>query len=269
MSNYSFKDASGTTQTAASDLVSSVNYPYIKIIDGTAGNATNVAAITSSSALKVDISATAANTNKLLVTPDLPSGASTAAKQPALGTAGTASSDVITVQGIANMTKLLVTPDANSAVNVAQLNGVAPLMGNGVTGTGSMRVTIASDNTANSNPFLVTQTPATSGGLSMAAGSIGATKTAIKASAGQLFGWYFYNSNSSVAYVQIFNVASASVTLGTTVPDLSFGIPATSAANLEMTNGIAFGTAITIAITTTRTGSIGPSSTVDYNVFYK
>jgi hypothetical protein len=31
-------------------------------------------------------------TNKLLVTPDLPSGASTAAKQPALGTAGTASS---------------------------------------------------------------------------------------------------------------------------------------------------------------------------------
>src|SRR6266704_1257508 len=37
---------------------------------------------------------------------------------------------------------------ANSAVNVAQINGVTPLMGNGVTGTGSQRVTIASDNTA-------------------------------------------------------------------------------------------------------------------------
>lgn len=36
----------------------------------------------------------------------LPSGASTAAKQPALGTAGTASADVITVQGIASMTAL-------------------------------------------------------------------------------------------------------------------------------------------------------------------
>lgn len=38
----------------------------------------------------------------------LPTGAATAAKQPALGTAGTASSDVITVQGIASMTALKV-----------------------------------------------------------------------------------------------------------------------------------------------------------------
>src|SRR5581483_142196 len=39
------------------------------------------------------------------------------------GSAGTASSAVVTVQGIASMTKLLVTPDANSAVNVAQVGG--------------------------------------------------------------------------------------------------------------------------------------------------
>lgn len=38
----------------------------------------------------------------------LPTGAATAAKQPALGTAGTASTDVISVQGIASMTPLLV-----------------------------------------------------------------------------------------------------------------------------------------------------------------
>jgi hypothetical protein len=38
----------------------------------------------------------------------LPSGASTAAKQPALGTAGTASADVITIQGVASMTPVLV-----------------------------------------------------------------------------------------------------------------------------------------------------------------
>lgn len=41
-------------------------------------------------------------------TVSLPTGASTAAKQPALGTAGTASSDVITVQGITSMTPLKV-----------------------------------------------------------------------------------------------------------------------------------------------------------------
>lgn len=34
------------------------------------------------------------------------------------------------------------------STNIAQINGVTPLMGNGVTGTGSPRVTIASDNTA-------------------------------------------------------------------------------------------------------------------------
>jgi hypothetical protein len=88
-----------------------------------------------------------------LTPPAAITGFATAAKQPALGTAGTASSDVITIQGIASMTKLLVTPDsvalpANQSVNVSQINGVTPLMGNGVTGTGSQRVTIASDNTA-------------------------------------------------------------------------------------------------------------------------
>lgn len=37
---------------------------------------------------------------------------------------------------------------ANQSVNQTQINGVAVLAGNGVTGTGSMRVTIASDQTA-------------------------------------------------------------------------------------------------------------------------
>ncbi len=46
---------------------------------------------------------TAVNTGAVVVSSSaLPSGAATAAKQPALGTAGTASADVITVQGIAS-----------------------------------------------------------------------------------------------------------------------------------------------------------------------
>ena len=43
-----------------------------------------------------------------IVSSALPTGAATEAKQPALGTAGTASADVITVQGIASMTALKV-----------------------------------------------------------------------------------------------------------------------------------------------------------------
>jgi len=48
---------------------------------------------------------------------------------------------------IGSITTLPALP-ANQSVNVAQINGITPLMGNGVTGTGSQRVTIASDNTA-------------------------------------------------------------------------------------------------------------------------
>lgn len=50
-----------------------------------------------------------------------------------------------------------VTIAGNQATNVAQINGVTPLMGNGVTGTGSLRVTIASDTTTNTNPLLFNQ----------------------------------------------------------------------------------------------------------------
>lgn len=208
----------------------------------------------------------------------LPTGASTAAKQPALGTAGTASTDVITVQGIASMTKLLVTPDsvalpANQSVNISQINAVTPLMGNGVTGTGSLRVTISSDNTAftvnaaqsgtwtvqpgntaNSTPWLVTDTPATSGGLSFNYQIAPATpaKTAVKASAGQLYAIKAVNISATPVYVKLFNVASASVTLGTTNCDDQFPVPGNTAGAgivMNVDKGISFGTAITAAIT--------------------
>jgi hypothetical protein len=62
----------------------------------------------------------------------LPSGASTAAKQPALGTAGTPSADVLTVQGAASMTALKVdgsgvTQPVSGTVtaNVGTTNGLA------------------------------------------------------------------------------------------------------------------------------------------------
>ena len=45
-------------------------------------------------------------------------------------------------------TPLNVALAANQSVNAAQINAVTPLMGNGTTGTGSLRVTIASDNSA-------------------------------------------------------------------------------------------------------------------------
>lgn len=102
----------------------------------------------------------------------------------------------------ANTNKLLVTPDsvalpANQSVNVSQINGVTPLMGNGATGTGSPRVTIASDNTAFSvNATLSAETTkvigtvnqgtspwVVSGTVTAANGSVSATGAAVPASA--------------------------------------------------------------------------------------
>ena len=121
----------------------------------------------------------------------------------------------------------------------------------------------------NAGTFAVQASAATSGGVTPALNSIKATATSVKASAGQVYGWFIYNSNSSVAYVQFFDVASGSVTLGTTTPNYSIGIPATSAANVFVPTGIAHGTAITIAATTTVNGSTAPTNNVDINVFYK
>jgi hypothetical protein len=61
---------------------------------------------TNSTAVKVDNSAVTQPVSA--ATLPLPTGASTSAKQPALGTAGSASADVISVQGIASMTALKV-----------------------------------------------------------------------------------------------------------------------------------------------------------------
>lgn len=131
------------------------------------GNLATIAGAVAGSEMQVDVVSSA-----------LPSGASTSAKQPALGAAGTASTDVITVQGIAGMTPLLATvsdgsgalnvivdsgtltavtsitdpvtigafPD-NEPINVAQMNGTAVTMGNGASGTGVQRVTLANDST--------------------------------------------------------------------------------------------------------------------------
>lgn len=73
----------------------------------------------------------------------LPTGASTAAKQPALGTAGTASADVISIQGIASMTPLQV---ADNGGSLTVDNAALAVVGGGAEAT-ALRVTIASDST--------------------------------------------------------------------------------------------------------------------------
>jgi len=96
------------------------------------------------------------------------------------------------------------------------------------------------------------------------------TAVAVKTTAGILGIAYCYNPNSTVAYVQVFNVATGSVTVGTTAPTFFFAIPATSIGGFGFGggSGLYFSTAISIAATTTSTGGSAPSTALECSEGY-
>ena len=77
---------------------------------------------------------------------------------------------------------------------------------------------------------------------------------------------YCLNTVAAVSYFQVFFRKAADVTVGSTVPDLSFGIPASAAFSMPIpSNGIRRGgNGLTVAGTTTREGSTGAA--VDFNI---
>lgn len=133
--------------------------------------------------------------------------------------------------------------------------------------------TVQPGNTANTTPWLTTPTPATSGGLSIYRSiDLDETEEEVKATAGQLFGWYLYNAAASARYLKFYNATAANVTVGTTTPVLTIPVAAGAAANVEFSNGIAFGTAISAAVTTgladNDTGAPGANEFI-INILYK
>ncbi|MCW0193402.1 MAG: hypothetical protein OJJ55_19145 [Rhodococcus sp.] len=114
--------------------------------------------------------------------------------------------------------------------------------------------------------------PRTSGGYTIFRSiDLDETEEEIKASAGQVFGWYIFNAAASTRYVKFYNATAASVTVGTTTPVLTIPIPAGAAANVFSETGIAFGTAISAAATTGVADSdVGAPAANDVviNVFY-
>ena len=98
------------------------------------------------------------------------------------------------------------------------------------------------------------------------------TEEEIKATAGKLYGWYLYNDGAAEVYVKFYNATAANVTVGSTTPVLTVPVPAGAAANVEYTNGITFGTAITVAATTgvADADTAAPAANqVIANVFYQ
>lgn len=100
--------------------------------------------------------------------------------------------------------------------------------------------------------------PRTTGGFSVhrRLGTADTNLATVKASAGQLFGWYIYNDGATEAYIKVYNKASNPV-LASDTPVLTLPIPAGAAANVFSEIGIAFATGIALAAT----GAIGDTDT--------
>ena len=118
--------------------------------------------------------------------------------------------------------------------------------------------------------------PIASGGVSISRliSASGTNATVAKASAGQVYGWSFYNTNAAARYIKLYNKATAP-TVGTDTPVLTLLVPGNAAGagnNFEMTAGIPFATGIGFGTTTgmadSDTGAVGASEVI-VNLFYK
>lgn len=121
-----------------------------------------------------------------------------------------------------------------------------------------------------SGTWTVQPVPGTSGGWTpYVNGALSNTAQSVKSSAGQVGGYIVNNPNTVTCYVQVYNTASGSVAVGTTVATWNIPVPPTSTANLSIDGGVAHGTAISVAATTTATGSTAPGTPLDVSIFYK
>lgn len=192
--------------------------------------------------------------------------------------------DVTRLPALAAGSNVIGALTANQSVNVAQINGVTPLMGNGASGTGAQRVTIANDSTGvvglNAGSNLAGRfnpEPQTANGLSMSktVSAASTNATSVKGSAGQVYSIQAFNINAAARYLKLYNKGSAP-TVGTDTPVKTLLIPGnTAGAGFVFDTGgmgLAFGTGIAFAITTgitdADTGAVAASEIV-INIDYK
>ncbi len=146
----------------------------------------------------------------------LPIGAASLAKQPALGTAGTASADVITVQGIASMTALKTDASATTQpVSSTTLATAAKQPALGTAGTASADV-LSVQGIASMTPLKVdgsavtqpTKETRSSTGSAANVSSSATNVTLLSANASRL-GATVFNDSAQVLYVKLGATASA------------------------------------------------------------
>lgn len=162
------------------------------------------------------------NINNISGTVSLPTGAATAAKQPALGTAGTPSADVITVQGVTSMTPLKVDGSA-----VTQ-----PVSGT-VTANQGGTWTVQPGNTANTTPWLTTDsaTSATGSAVPSKAAYVGGN------SSGNLTGIIACDSSAFLDMTTATTTQLVALSSGKTIYVCSYDIQSNGTASVKLAYG--------------------------------
>ena len=124
---------------------------------------------------------------------------------------------------------------------------------------------------------IVTPQPHTAGGLSiMRSIDLDESEETVKATAGAVYGMWVTNTATSTRFVKFYNATVANVSVGTTTPVITIGIPGNSSDDISGVfntggMGIAFDTAITVAATTgVADNDTGAPSANDVicNIFY-
>jgi hypothetical protein len=195
------------------------------------------------------------NITNISGTVSLPTGASTAAKQPALGTAGSASTDVITIQGIASMTPLLATQSGTwnigtvtTVTTVSTVTAVTAITNALPAGTnllGKVGIDQTTPGTTNATQSIAGTTGGYTPGSFLSTAAVQAT--VIKASAGNLYKLNFTNIGATPVYVRLYNQTTTPASTDTpvyrfTVPGntAGAGIIETFPAGLTFATGIGF-----------------------------
>ena len=98
-----------------------------------------------------------------------------------------------------------------------------------------------------------------------------AAAIAVKASSGTLYTVEIDNTANSInSFVKSYDIASGGTTVGTNSPDVVLKAPASTKLTYHFSQGIAFGTAITLACLNTAgtAGTNGPASDVAVKLVY-
>lgn len=236
--NIELNAGSGGAILAADDITS-VWYQQVKLVDGTLGNTTAIAAGggLEAGALRVTL---ATDSTGLVSVDD--NGASLTVDNAGL----------TALEGAITGTEVQV--DVVGALP-AGTNAIGKLAANSGVDIGDVDVTSISAG-ANLIGDVGISGARTSGGTTIFRSiDIDETEEEIKATAGQVYWIHAMNLATGVRYLKFYNATAANVTVGTTTPVLTFPLPTQGTANgagftLAIPNGIAFGTAITVACTT-------------------